>query len=798
MIEIGLLGRVSVTVNGVTVTGEAAQRRRLALLALLCETPLRPVSRERLMLHLWPDSDTESARRLLSASLYVLRKALGQDAILAPGDQLQLNSSLVSVDAVRFEEASRGDDPEAALALYGGPFLEGLFVPGSPEYDQWLEGRRQEIARLYATVLERCAELRGGRGDLAGAVEAWRRLAAEDPYSTRRTVGLMRALAAAGDRAGALQSARVHARLLEAEFDAAPEADVLDLAEELRREHEARTQAPVPEMPAAAPAASPADSASAGLSTAPSATAPERDLPVQASRPAPLDGIAGGRRRSRVVAGGLGMLLVAGLAAAVAVPPALRYVRAAAGSPEKSDSPLRVLAVTPRGAPGGDTVADYVAYGIAESILYELGRSPELRMVSSGSSFLYRDSLIDPRELSRRLGADGIVLVSARAHGGDLRVSVELVRATDSRTPWRSQYDLDPADPGRQDGIARDIGRALQVTLLPTTAPGRAGGTTNAEAYDLQLRGRFEWGRRQPDALLRALDLFQRAAAADPDYAWAHVGLADTYTELGSYDYGVLAPDSAYPRARRAARRALALAPELAPAHAALASVAMNYEWDWDAAEAGYRRAIQLNPGYSPASEWLAYLLIARRRMPEALQLLRDAVEYNPSSALVLTDLAHYHYYARDYAQAHTYVERALATDAGFGRAYALRALLLCQTGAAQDAIPFLEQMRALQGAGDPVLVGLLGYAYALAGRAAEARGVTAWLRDLESERYVPAEYRAMIHIGLGEAEPALSLLEEALRRRSNSMIYLAAEPIADPLRGMPRFERILARIGNR
>jgi tetratricopeptide (TPR) repeat protein len=311
----------------------------------------------------------------------------------------------------------------------------------------------------------------------------------------------------------------------------------------------------------------------------------------------------------------------------------------------------------------------------------------------------------------------------------------------------------------------------------------------------LHQRGRLEWSLRQPDALLRARALFADAVRADPDYAWAHVGLADTYNILGSYDYGLLAPDSAYPPARRHATRALELSPGLAPAHAALANIRMNYDWDWHAAEAGLRRAIRLNPGYTPASEWLAYLLIARDRMTEALGLLHAAIEYNPASALIYTDLAHYHYYARDFTRAHGYVDRALSIDPQFGRAHALRALLLCQSGAADDAVPMLEVMAQMHGTGDPVLLGLLGYAYALSGRHGEARDQLDRLRQLQRERYVPVEYSAMIHIGLGQHDRAVDLLEVALGRRSSSMIYLKSEPLVDPLRGMERFQRIVAQV---
>jgi DNA-binding SARP family transcriptional activator/TolB-like protein/Tfp pilus assembly protein PilF len=815
MIEIALLGRVAVTVDGAPLTGEAAQRRRLALLALLCEAPLRPLSRDRLMLHLWPESDTESARRLLSASLYVLRKALGADAIRVCADQLELNAALVRVDAILFEDAARAGDPEAALALYGGPFLDGFHVPGSPEYDQWLDSRRQHLTRLYAGVLERCAEQRGSRGDLDGAVEAWRRLAALDPYSSRNALGLMHALAAAGNRAGALQAARVHASLLESEFDATPEPEVLRFAEELRQEQGSDAQ-----MDEASPPHAPVHIASSHIAssdTAPSDTAPQlvaagqtapagaassnRSDPAVDEAPAVLVGSAGvqGMRGAEAPGsehaerrGGAARRWAWAVLAIVLLGAAVWLAR----PPTVPD--LRVIAVVPRTGPGTDSVATNMAWGIAQGILDELGRSA-LQVVSSGSSFLYSDSgNVSTSLIGRRLGATGVVLVSVRAREDDLRVFVELVRAADDRTIWSEKYDARHGEIIREDAIALDIARALHVKLLPGAAPGQARSTTSGEAYLLHQRGRFEWSLRQPDALLRARALFTDAVRADPAYAWAHVGLADTYNTLGSYDYGVLAPDSAYPRARQHAMRALELSPGLAPAHAALANVRMNYDWDWDGAEAGFRRAIRLNPGYTPASEWLAYLLIARNRMAEALDLLHTAIDYNPASALVYTDLAHYHYYARDFAQAHEYVDRALAIDPQFGRAHALRALVLCQSGAAAAAIPMLEAVAHAHGSDDPVLLGLLGYAYALDGRPEDAGAQLGRLQQLQRRRYVPAEYSAMIHIGLGEHDRAVELLELALGRRSSSMIYLGSEPLVDPLRGMARFQHIIAEVERR
>jgi DNA-binding SARP family transcriptional activator/TolB-like protein/Tfp pilus assembly protein PilF len=806
MIEITLLGRVLVTVAGVPIAGEAAQRRRLALLALLCDAPLRPVSRDRLMLHLWPDNDTESARRLLSASLYVLRKALGAEAILAPGDQLQLNAELVRVDAVAFEQAARGDDPEAALALYGGPFLEGLSVPGSPEYDQWLEARRTELAQLHARVLERCAGERAARGDGDGAVAAWRKLAALDPYSAHITMGLMRALAATGNRAAALQAARIHAQLLDAEFGATPEAEVLALADELRRESEQglnglRSNGPPAPSPATAdtvPAASP-DSAPAAV-PAESARAAE---PGRTAEPAPTappgaDAVAGappeqgpdGAQPDRKPAWAAHPQ-TRHYAAAAAV---LVLVLAVAAFWPRDDAPIdtgpRIIAVVPRGGPGSDSAAAYLSNGMAEGVLYQLGRVQELRVTSAALSFLYRDSVMDPRDVAKRLGAHGIVQVTASRQGGAIRLIVELVDA-EGRQEWSERYDLADGSltSDHEYGIARDVARALRVDL------GEARGhTTTPAAYDLVQRGRYQWSRRRPEALLEALDLFRQAVAADPDYPWAWVGLADTYNMLGSYDYGILRPAEAFPQARCAAQRALQLEPKLAPAHAAMGNIRFNYDWDRIGAKEDYDQAILLNPGYTSSKEWLAYLHISRGEMEQAERLLKEAAEYN-ASALVLTDLGHLYYYTGDIVQAGDYVRRALTVDPDFGRASVLYTLLQIQAGRAADAVALLEQMKEQSGSHDPVLAGLLGYAYARTGRTTEARREIAWLQSLPRARYVPAEYAAMIHIGLGEPDLALGYLERALESRSSSMVFLRYEPIVDPLRGLPRFQRIVDRV---
>ncbi|HSJ06650.1 MAG TPA: tetratricopeptide repeat protein [Longimicrobiales bacterium] len=789
MIEIRLLGRVSVTVDDQPLTGEAAQRRRLALLALLCTSPPKPVGRDRLMVHLWPENDGESARHLLSSSLHVLRKALGSDAVLTTGDQVELNAERVRVDVRDFDDAVRRGDCEAAVALYGGPFLEGLYISSTPDFEQWVDGRRAELARQHEAALEGCAQLRASGGDMDGAVEAWRRLAALDPYSARTTLGLMNALAAAGNRAAALQAARVHEQLLEAEFSAAPEPEVLRLSEQLRQE-------PPPAAPAAVPdtAEVPGDRAAAAV-PAPKAEAAE--APTAADPPAPAHSpfermrvlpipprqvsrrrIPG--RRVPVAA------VVAFIVVVTAVVTTVLWKRTSLPAPEPG-----VIAVVPLAGRGGDASDDYLAAGIAWHVIDALGRSPRLRIVNSASSFMYRDSQQDPRVIGQQLRADGLVTVSVRTSGEQIRVAVELVRTSDGLRRWGSQHE------GRrdrifamEDAVASAVAAALDV---PVPVAGRM--PVKGEAHELYLQGRHAWNRRTPSALLDALALFQQAVDVDPTYAWGHVGVADTYNMLGSYDYGVLAPDSAFPRARAAAERALSLVPDFEPAHAAIANVRMNYDWDWAGAEKSFRRAIELNPGYTPSSEWLAGLLIARRRLPEAMALLQQAAEYNPASPLMFTNLAHYHYYAREPAIAMRYLDQALRLDPGFGRAHVLRGLVLCQAGQVTEAIALFEELARRSREDDPIVAGLLGYAYAIAGRQTDALAQAEWLAARARVRHQPVEYEALVYQGLGDAERVFALLDIAMERRSGSLVYLQVEPLMDNLRHLPRFRDLATRV---
>ena len=255
MITLRLLGGAALDGPDGPVTGRAALRQRLALLALLASsTPARSVATGWLA-WLWPESDTADARHLLRESLYILRSALGDDAVLAAGEDLRLNPERLSSDLWEFESAMAGEELERAVGAYGGAFLAGFHHSGAEEFAHWADGERTRLARRYRDALERLADRAMAGGSPRQAIEWWSRLAAEDPYSSRVALRYMEALDASGDRAAALRHAAAHTALLRADLDAAPEQGVVAYAERLRIE--SRPAA----APAAAATAAPADEA---------------------------------------------------------------------------------------------------------------------------------------------------------------------------------------------------------------------------------------------------------------------------------------------------------------------------------------------------------------------------------------------------------------------------------------------------------------------------------------------------------------------------------------------------------
>lgn len=246
MLRLTTFGGLVLQQDGQLHTGPAAQRRRLALLAIIAAAGRRGVSRDKLLSILWPDSEPEAARHSLYQALHAIRRSLGSDDVFLGTTTLQLNPEVIGCDVAEFEDAVEQGGHEAAARLYRGPFLDGFRLENADGFEQWQDAERLRHAREYAAALEALATGATARGDPAAAVRWWRRLAAADPVSTRAALGLIEALVAAGDRAGALQFAGVHATLVRQHLETEPDAAVEQWIVRLRA-----GDVPAPAVPAA-------------------------------------------------------------------------------------------------------------------------------------------------------------------------------------------------------------------------------------------------------------------------------------------------------------------------------------------------------------------------------------------------------------------------------------------------------------------------------------------------------------------------------------------------------------------
>jgi tetratricopeptide (TPR) repeat protein len=760
-----LFGGASIETPAGPLTGRAAQRRRLALLALLATS--RGMAREKLASYLWPEHDLERGRHLLSDSVYRINKALGDDTVSAAGDELRLDPRLLACDAAEFEDALQQGRPAEAVALYRGPFLDGFFLDGAQEFERWAERERERFARLHAGALEALAEESERSGDPRRATEWWFRLAAHDPLSPRVALRLMQALAAAGERAAAIQHGRVHEALFREEFGAESHPEVAELRDRLLTEPAAR-QAERPE-PAAAPRGE----------------APPPPVPAAEAAPPATPAAPPARRRRTARLAALAALPLAAVAGVVLAWPGEGGPSPADRSPAVTVLPFADL------SPEGDHA--YFGSGLTEEITRALTRVEGLRVVAHAP--VPATGGQDPQEVGRRLGVEAVLQGSISRWGDSVRVNAALVRVADRAYLWSGRYTSPMGSIfAIQDSISRAIAATLTERLVGATAPPPAPSVEELEAYNLYLRGRYAWHRRTEESLAAAVAYFEEAVARAPHHARSHAGLADAYAVQGFYDFRP--PTDAFPRAEAAARRALELEPSLAQPYATLGYVDLYYRWSWDEAGEAFRRAIRLDPRSSTAHQWYANYLAAMGRFPEAERSMRRAMELDPLSLIASAALGWVHYLAGDHERAVEQCSRTLELDPRFSLAYLWLGLAHEQLGRPEEAVRTLERSLEVS-PGSAIVVAALAGAHAAAGRPHRARALLGELLAGEPG-YLPSFEVAKVHLALGEREQALAWLEKAYEQRSHSMAFLRVDPQLAPLRSDPRFRDLLRRVGHR
>jgi eukaryotic-like serine/threonine-protein kinase len=473
----------------------------------------------------------------------------------------------------------------------------------------------------------------------------------------------------------------------------------------------------------------------------------------------------------------------------------LRRISMAPGRSRRSRA-IDSIAVLPFENATGDSQADYLSEGLTDTLIHSLSALPEFKkVIARNSVFRFRGRDVNPEQIGRELSVRAVLLGRIVRRGDLLVTTAELVDASDSRHVWGAQYEHKLNEVyGLQYAIADDICRNLGLKLKHKK-PRAVEKPASSDAYHFYLKGRYLWNKRPAAGMVhKAIEYFEQATEADPKFALAYAGLADCYNTLGAWEASALAPQIAFPQSKMAAARALRLDPQLAEAHAAQAYTALHFDWDWQGAQQGFRRALQLNSNYAYARHWYAHFLVAIGNFEQALVESRRIIELDPLDLIINAHLAWHYQMAHQFPEALDTARRTLELEPNLHWGHFFAGWAHEQLGEFDKAVDALNRSVELSG-GSTVMKAALGHAYARAGDHAAARRVLDDLGAVSATRYVSPYEIGLIHLALDEHEEGWQLLERACAEHSGWMPYLRAEPRLVHLHGNRRFQALLPRL---
>ncbi len=446
---------------------------------------------------------------------------------------------------------------------------------------------------------------------------------------------------------------------------------------------------------------------------------------------------------------------------------------------------IQSIAVLPFVDESSDPDSQYINEKIAESLINSLSKLPQLRVVPRSVVAGYKGKEIDPRKVGQELNVRAVVTGRMRRHGDIISIQADLIDLQNVAQLWGQHYDHKVSDVLLvQDDISRDIFENLRLKLNVEEKK-------QLEAYRLYLKGRNAWNKRTGDALQQAIEYFNQAIAIDPNYGDAYAGLADCYNML--VVYGRLKPKEGFPKAKEAATRALEINESSAEAHTSMAFIKFRYDWDRTATEREFQAAIKLKPSYAPAHQWYSSYLIAVERFDEAIAEAKRTEELEPLSFVASSHLGWIYYLAGQKDKAIEQCRKILELDPSSFPARRYLGLAYEAKGRYAEAIT--EFQTGVKLSGSPLMLALLGHAYAASGKTTEAKQVLDDLQQLQGQRYVSPYTVAAIHAGLGDQEQAFKWLETAVEERDIWLMNLKVDPVFGKLRSNRRFTDILARI---
>jgi len=449
------------------------------------------------------------------------------------------------------------------------------------------------------------------------------------------------------------------------------------------------------------------------------------------------------------------------------------------------------LAVRPFKNLSANASQDFVSAGLTEELVTRLGQlhPQEMSVIRLTPGY----AAATAERLVRDLNADYVLEGSVREIDEQVAINAQLVQTANQTVAWGHSYERDVKDLLR---VQEEVGDAITGEVLNKLPHGvSTAREVNRQAYLAYLEGRYFWNKRTTASLTRALALFEQSVSIDPTYAPSYAGLADCYELLGSAPYTTIPPDQAFRKAEDAARKALALDNTLAEAHVSLGYSEMVYDWNLPEAKKELASALQLRPDYPTAHQFYAYYLTAIGDLGGAIAERRRALELDPVNPLLSSALGEAFYQNRQFDQTIEQNSRSLDFDPSYaialvniGRAYEMKGMHAQARAAFQKILAVAPD--------DPAVLSLMGHEYAVSGDKARAENIIAQLRRLSSSQYVPTIYVALVYTGLHDLDHAFEWLDKAYQERCEYLVYLPTEPLADPLRGDPRFPQLLHRLG--
>ena len=469
--------------------------------------------------------------------------------------------------------------------------------------------------------------------------------------------------------------------------------------------------------------------------------------------------------------------------------------KVSASGSRRAATATRSIAVLPFVNASPDPDNEYLSDGITDELIDAIAKVEGLRVASRTSVFALKGRPQDVRAIGALLDVSEVLEGTVRRSGQELRITAQLTSTEDGSLIWSQRYDRHLDDVfAIQDEIARTIVNTLRSTSFGSSAEQPISrGTDNVQAYSLYLRGRYAWNKRSQEGVVEAVRYFEQAIAADPGYALAYTGLADAYAL--QLDYRNVAVHEGFERAKSYARKALELDESLAEAHASLAWSLFIYDWDWQAAAAEFRRAVQLDFQYATAHQWYGFLLASQGRFEEALVEAHSAQESDPASISIRRSLGYTYFYARRFEQAKYHLSRAVAMNPDAEESYRVLGLIQTFAGDHEEAERTLCEALELRGAATYTSV-TLALARARAGDTSYAEETLKLLEQKRREDYISPVELATLNIALGRNQDALDWIDKAFDERRGWLAYLNVHPVVDPLREEPRFRQMVEKMG--